>query len=62
MTEQAEHGEKLQAKGNGKNVPFAGEMDSIVASTVTEQAGFEQVEDSKDKLINLLKRASFLEN
>jgi hypothetical protein len=33
---KVEHGEKLQAKENGKNVPCAGGMEPINASTVTE--------------------------
>ena len=37
--EQVGHGEKLQAKGNGKNAPCAGETDLIVVSIVMGQAG-----------------------
>jgi succinate dehydrogenase/fumarate reductase flavoprotein subunit len=35
---KVEHGEKLQAKENGRNVLCAGGMGQIIASTVTEQA------------------------
>ena len=39
VMEQVGHGEKLQAKGNGKNAPCAGETDLIVVSIVMGQAG-----------------------
>jgi hypothetical protein len=38
---QAEHGEQLKAKGNGKNVPSVEEMGLIAVLTVMEQEEFE---------------------
>lgn len=41
VTVQVEHGKKLQAKGNERNVYCAGEKGSIAVSIVMEQVGFE---------------------